>query len=358
MKVGVVTITNGPCNYGNQLQNCAVVSVLESMGVGVNTLFFVYNAEYLASMKHKIKNIVFSKLKCGDYIQAKRELAFERFFEKYINYTKPIKKVVPQELIDSYDFFIAGSDQVWNPDFSTDETMWNYFLLSFAPPEKRVSFAASISVPNIPRDKKDAFVDALSDFKAISVREEAGAELIKKLTGREVETIIDPTLMMDKEEWEKISEKPENINTDKKYVLTYVLGNKNDKIEKQINELKQNGYEIYRLLDKRMTSLFITNPAEFIYLISKASLVLTDSFHACVFSFLYDVPFLVYAREGQENKMMSRIETLLSKFHMERKYVDSGLENDIFEHDYSKGKSVLREEQRKAMLYLKEALNL
>lgn len=53
-----------------------------------------------------------------------------------------------------------------------------------------------------------------------------------------------------------------------------------------------------------------------------------------------------------------RIETLLSKFHMERKYVDSGLEKDIFEHDYSKGKSVLREEQRKAMLYLKEALNL
>ena len=91
---------------------------------------------------------------------------------------------------------------------------------------------------------------------------------------------------------------------------------------------------------------------------SKASLILTDSFHACVFAFIYERPYLVYAREGKENGMISRIDTLLSKFGMQRKYIDSGLENELFEHDYSKGKMQLNEERDKSVRFLKKALEI
>lgn len=358
MKVGVVTITNGPCNYGNQLQNSAAIATLDKLNVKADTLFFVYKAEYLVSIKHKLKNMVFSVFGCGNYLQARRELAFERFSKRYIKYTKPIKGSVPQEIIDEYDYFICGSDQVWNPFFSTDDIMWNYYLLSFAPESKRVSFAASIGVSDIPKEKKNAFVSALNGYKAISVREEAGATLIKLMVGRMAETIIDPTLMLNKEEWDKIAQKPKKVNCDKKYVITYFLGGKNERVSNQIEELKKMGYEIYNFLDKSQPDLFIADPAEFVYLISKASLVLTDSFHACVFSFIYEKPYLVYAREGKENGMISRIDTLLSKFSMQRKYVGSGLENDLFEHDYSQGKLLLKAEREKAIRFLKKALGI
>ena len=358
MRVGVVTITNGPCNFGNQLQNSAVIAILDKLDVNADTLFFVYRAEYLASIKHKLKNTVFSAFKLGDYLQAQRELAFEIFSKRYVKYTKPIKKSVPPEVVDKYDCFICGSDQVWNPNFSTDDIMWDYYLLAFAPENKRVSFAASIGVSDIPKEKENKFVGALNGYRAISVREEAGATLIREKVGKTAEMIIDPTLMLNKEEWDRIARKPKKINCSKKYVLTYFLVGKGERVSCQVEKLRKSGYEIYNLLDRGQPDLFTADPAEFVYLISKASLILTDSFHACVFSFIYEKPYLIYAREGKENGMISRIETLLSKFCMQRKYVDSGLKNELFEHNYSKGKLLLNEEREKAIQFLKEALEI
>ena len=98
-------------------------------------------------------------------------------------------------------------------------------------------------------------------------------------------------------------------------------------------------------------------PSEFLYLIAHAELILTDSFHACVFSFIYERTFLVYNRQGTDN-MMSRMQTLFTKFNLERKYVDSGLENDIFEYDYTVGKKRLVEEQKKVISFLKESMHM
>lgn len=356
MRVGVVTITNGPCNYGNQLQNCAVIETLGKLNIEAETLFFVYKAEYLASIKHRMKNIVFSTVGCGDYLQARRELAFEKFSRQYVKYTKPIKKYVPKRMIDEFHCFVCGSDQVWNPNFSTDDVMWNYYLLSFAPESKRVSLAASIGVSDIPMEKSKSFISELTRYKALSVREKAGAELINSIVGIMPETIIDPTLLLSKEDWDEIAKKPRKVNCNKKYILTYFLGEKSERVESQIEEFKKHGYKIYNLLDRGQPDLFVADPAEFIYLISKADLVLTDSFHACVFSFIYERPYLVYARKGQENGMISRIDTLLSTFDMQRKYANSGLDNDIWEHNYTEGYKQLETEREKAINFLQKAL--
>lgn len=85
-------------------------------------------------------------------------------------------------------------------------------------------------------------------------------------------------------------------------------------------------------------------------------MILTDSFHACVFSFLFNKPFNVYDRNWKEGNMNSRLETFLSKFHLERKYANSRLENNIWEHEYSEGYAILEEERNNAIDFLKKAL--
>lgn len=93
-------------------------------------------------------------------------------------------------------------------------------------------------------------------------------------------------------------------------------------------------------------------PSEFIYMISYAKLILTDSFHACVFSFIFEKPFIVFDRQDNTADMMSRIENLLKTFSIERKYASSGMENDLFEADYQIGHTILNEKRKESIKYL------
>lgn len=356
MKIAVVTITNGPCNYGNQLQNYAVLKTFDKMGIDAETLYNVHNAKYKVSIKHKIKNRLLITLKIGNYLCAKREVAFDTFSHKYLNYTSPIDDNVPEQLIRRYDYFIAGSDQVWNPIFGISEEHWRYLLLNFAPERKRISYSASIGISAIPEGYQKDFKDALSKYVAISVREDAGAKTIKDIIGRDVEVLIDPTLFLSVFDWNKISKKPKKVDCERKYILTYFLGGRNDRVNNDLNRYLKQGWTVYNLLDESQPNVYIVGPSNFIYLISRAQLILTDSFHACVFSFLFNKPFVVYDRNWNEGNMNSRLETLLSKFHLERKYVNSGLDNDIWEHDYTEGYKQLEIEREKAIDFLKKAL--
>ena len=107
---------------------------------------------------------------------------------------------------------------------------------------------------------------------------------------------------------------------------------------------KEFNIKVYRIFDERCETLYSINPSNFVYLIKNASLIMTDSFHACVFSFIYDRPFLLYDRVGTPG-MMSRMDTLFDKFDLKRKYVNSGLTNEVLEHDYSNGYCNLKEEK-------------
>lgn len=87
---------------------------------------------------------------------------------------------------DEYDYFVTGSDQVWNPHYADLEKLF----IKFAPSEKRIAYAASISCPEVPQDKLQAFIDGVNGMKEISVREQAGADLIQQLTGRRVQVVM------------------------------------------------------------------------------------------------------------------------------------------------------------------------
>lgn len=133
-------------------------------------------------------------------------------------------------------FYSRQGDQIWNPYWAVNKTTFDGFFLRFAKKDKRVSYAASFGVSMIPENQISDYTKALLEFKRISVREDAGASIIKNLCNREAQVVLDPTLLLDKCQWECIQKKMLNIQTDSPYILTYFLGempeNARDYIEK------------------------------------------------------------------------------------------------------------------------------
>lgn len=358
MKVGVVTIF-ALNNYGNSLQNFAVCVALERIGLKPETLA-VGSGLYPSTIKHlihRLKMYILGGTNRSGELQLEKNYRFVQFARRYLhprllNMPDGFEANIGQE----YAFFFVGSDQVWNPTWYNKEREVN-FLLQFAPDNKKISFAASFGVDDIPDMWKEIFTDNLSRFKAISVRENAGKRIVAELIGKEAQTIIDPTMLLTADDWNSISKRPIKFQNRKPYILTYFLGGRTERINSDIRYYAQvYDLEVYNLLDLSQ-EIYTSGPREFIFLVSHAELIMTDSFHACAFSFLFRKPFLVYSRHDKEGNMMSRIDTLLKTFYLERKYVDSGLKNDLFEADYVKGYEQLEIEREKAVKFLKQAIN-
>ena len=361
-KTACIITINDFSNYGNRLQNYAVQNVLKKLGFNSVTLFPLYNPNSFTNRVryyvHKLTNFQYTWNK--EYWRNWRLLiakakVFDIFNKKSISF-KVIKKISD---IMPTDYYVLGSDQVWNAEWYPQEgIIKEIFLLSFADPERRVCFSPSFGIEELPTQWIPWFKEQLAKFPMISVREESGARIVRELTGKEATVTIDPTLMLDKDEWMKIAAKPERVDCDSKYILTYFLGETTDKVRSDVDAYaEQIDAGILDLMDTKCPQLYATGPAEFIYLISNATLILTDSFHACVFSFLFGKPFLLYKREGVTD-MMSRIDTLFEKFDLKRKYVGSGLQNELLECDYSSGYSVLELERKKLIHFLKESMQI
>ena len=354
--VGIITLHDlipSP-NYGNRLQNLAVQTVLEQMGFDVVTYSFGSdNLGTNGTLRYILHSLSGYRLtKNRDYWIGvpPRIFSFRKFNRKYIK-TRRIHSIND---IDKRDFYCVGSDQVWNAEwYGDDEFKKRIYLLSFADPSKRVCFAPSFGFDYLPENMKTWFRENLMQFPYLSVREDAGAKIIKDLTGRDASVLIDPTMLLDKTTWRMFEEKPKRVKEG--YVLTYFLSSKCDLAKKDLKNIKGDR-TVYELLNPDDNIIRSVDPCGFLWLFDHADVILTDSFHACVFSFLFNKPFVVYNRNWDDGNMNSRLETLLHKFHLERKYANSGLQNDIWEHDYEEGYKQLEIEREKAMNFLKVAL--
>ncbi len=357
MRVGIVSLY-GTFNYGNRLQSYAAQEVLRALGCETEVVYIQSTKAYFREVA---KKIYFSKLlrkiirpRFTDIQKYNRQRSFEKFNSKYIT-TRRYSSV---HSIQDEDFFVLGSDQVWNPK-RYDAVKKQLFFLTFTESYKKVCFSPSFGLSQLPEEWKPYFHEQLMTFPRISVREKSGAKIVKELTGKDAEVLIDPTLMLDVDKWREVEKKPEGFNTEANYILNYFLGKVPEKACQNSADIgKAIDANVYDLLDPKSNSLYCSGPSEFLYLIDHASLIQTDSFHASVFSFMFGKPFLLYAREGKDADMFSRIETLFSTLDLERKYVNSGLKNDIFECNYEIGYSRLAEEREKAIRFLKESIGI
>lgn len=351
-KIGIVTITNNGSNYGNALQNYAVKRVYENLGHNAITIYSVDGAEYCTSMKYKLKMWIKAHSFLKSSLPFRRELAFTSFRKKYLNDSHPVTEQQIDAQIMDYDYFSVGSDQVWNFEFRCNSIHKDFLLLKFSPKEKRIAYSASFGISKLQINYIDVFEKALNGFKAISVRENEGKKIVESLIHKEASILIDPTLMLSREEWDEI--KNNKINEKEKYVVVYFLGNMTEVLKKDLAELKEKGYKVHHFLNKEDPDLYSAGPREFISWISGASCVLTDSFHASVFSFIYNKPFYIYERCDHEESMMSRIETLLSTFQLKNR-LRSEVEQINLNCDYSEAYEILKKEQVKTYQFLNNA---
>lgn len=367
-KIGIITL-NGYENYGNRLQNYALQEVLKNYGYSVDTIVFeeiVKDKEQnkLLKLKSKsIKELITSfKLRTinrSTYNSIKIRLEiFKEFTNKYINEVKYFvvdkKKLHTNfEFNYKYDYFIVGSDQVWNPNFIDNEDI---YFLRFTEKDKRISYAASFGISELPLMYKNMYKNVLKDMKYISVREEDGARITKELINTNVSVHVDPTLLLSKEQWLKVAVKAKN-KPQNRYLLTYFLGGIPDTYNKQIQDLaRNNSLEIINLGEILEKDTYRTGPGEFLDYICDSSIFCTDSFHGAVFSILFERPFIVYPRQGSIS-MYSRINTLLDKFNLNHRKIENvKLDKEIMKVDFSETAKILQKERKKSDNYFKKAL--
>lgn len=315
-KIGIITLY-GANNYGNRLQNYAVHKVLTKMGYDSETIVSKRSSNIKSKAKKHIKkiaNIFLRSVLMKFRIDMVRTNNFEKFTSKNIptKYIYSKNATLNSKNTSKYSCFVVGSDQVWNPTFGYYDKEYVNLLMSFSPPTKRYCLSPSFGVDELPNEWKPIFSEELKQYVNLCCREESGTKIIRELTGREdVVTTIDPTLMLDSEDWLKIAKKVDGLK--EKYVLDYFLGQTPINNESYINTADE-GVERVKLLDKTNPKIYVSGPSEFIYLVSKASIICTDSFHACVFAILFNKPFKIFKRVDETKDMFSRIVTLLEMF--------------------------------------------
>lgn len=346
-KIAIITL-NGYFNYGNRLQNYALQEVLKELGNEVVTI--IHNEEVPKSYDTKIVKI-YKKLKNTNIVNIRRKIFYyknrDKILENTENRLKEFKifskkniaeteyrictKNIPNDLGNKFDYFVAGSDQIWNPLYhyhTAVEPAIEY--MTFAPKEKRLSYAASFGLSEIPEAYQERATEGLRGMKSILVREYAGAQIVKQLTGREAHVVLDPTMLLTKDQWLTISDEYE-YKPKKPYLLTYFLGDKSKEVQSYISKVaRDNNLEIVHLEDLNHDIYYKANPGHFVDFINSAEVMITDSFHGVVFSILMETPFVIFKREDFGPSMYSRIETLLVAFNLQNRAYGSLKNADIF----------------------------
>lgn len=319
----------------------SVLRTIDELKNGRNGIKFIRTKLKFLSNKRKNMNTEYNQ-----NLIHKRKQSYKRFIDKYINISNIAEKdLYPNNpVLNNYDYFVVGSDQVWNPYYpQSDEIKY----LHFCPKEKRIAFAPSIARDDIPHRFRKSFEKGINGFPQISIREEKGAEIIKKYTGKEAIVLLDPTMLINVDFWISIEEKPK-CKLPTKYILAYFMGNIDEDMIRTISEMEE--LDIIWLRDFKYSDYYILNPSEYIYLINRAEIICTDSFHMSVFSILFRKKFIVFERDASGiTGMNSRITTLLDKFGLsERKYSGGTFKKYFDQPDYSWVDNILNYEQQKA----------
>lgn len=351
MNVGIVTIIDND-NYGNRLQNYALQTYINNeFDIQTTTLI---NDGFSNDKKFYFFRLVKNKI-VGKKYKVINNIDRKNNFDKFNQYIKfSLEKVNCFSNFSCFDCIIVGSDQVWNPNF---RRLRDLDLLNNKTVRKRISYAASFGVNDISLNNRKKMYTSLQKFDAISVRESVGKKIINDMNIKNVELLIDPTMLLKAEEWENVMKKPKMFDG-KKFILNYFLGDISEQRKEEISKIADEyKCEIINILDKN-SPYYSCGPSEFLYLEKNAQLICTDSFHSSVFAILFNRPFIVFDREQNDMvSMNSRIETLIDKFKLEnRKYNNQIITKKNLEHDYTVAYKILDAERAKSYNFLKKAL--
>lgn len=348
-KIGILTHYYKSINYGGNLQAFALFNKISSLGYDCEQISFEKkNINPKKSIKRIAKKIIKIPLTLYRTIISKKyslpkvkKQAFENFNRNIIEHSEVVyNEGNIKDCVDNYDSFVTGSDQVWNFTWYNPE-----YFLDFVPSDKKkISYAASIGSDYLTEEQKRTFKNSLKDYYAVSVREPSSIKLIEDLSPVPVVSTLDPTLLLEREDWDKVSSKR---LIDEEYIFCYFLGNYK-KTRELVNKFaKKHNLKIafipyttgIFLSDRKFADYrFIdASPEDFISLIKHAKYVFTDSFHAVVFSHIYGKEFFVFNRDKRA-LMNGRIKDITSLFACQERYCDT---NEKMALSYIEGLSPL-----------------
>ena len=344
MKIGILTLFYNNINYGGCLQAYALTKVLNKMGYDAEQISFEmtslknFYSDYTTLEKIKVMGIKGVKVLIDRLTKKKTKeckiqgVALEEKKEYFTDFIKNIKNSntvyshnTLTTCLDNYDAFIVGSDQVWNFRFFSP-----HHFLEFVPMgcKKKIAYSASTGGDNkFDFKQKEYLKKSLKTFDAISVREASVVKSIRKITKQKCINTLDPTLLLNKEDYDQIC--AERIEKEK-YLFCYFL-NPDEKTRLLASKFaKQKDLKIVIMpmiqQDVNFGDRQINKgPAEFLSLIKYAEYVFTDSFHAVVFSRIYQKDFYSFGREGKASYLNLRLKDLLSMFDNSHRFFKSSI---------------------------------
>lgn len=294
-----------PRNYGAFLQAFAIQ---KKIGLNTTTLNFIPNFKYSVGPRLKAKVPFFWNI-IAMFRNIKRS---KNYFSEHSKLNKTNLYKTSEEVFKEYkgaknNVFIAGSDQIWNPNFISERE--DIYFLNFSPySSKRISYAASLGMKQWPKDFEQQVLPMLQRFDAISVREESSVPYLTSLGLKNVVCVCDPTLLHKGDFYKE--QFPATKVYKEEYAFVYKI---REQIPKAVRETFPNKV-ITVDLQKRKTLVSVT---EWLSYIDNAKFVVTDSFHCAVFCILFHKPFLVIPNQSTGKGMNERFATLLGKTSLE-----------------------------------------
>ncbi len=320
-------------NYGTVLQASALYHVLESNFGKTDIINYrVRKPHWVKPINYK--EVIVRKLRQREqlkpYSSNKRSWLFEQYIKEKITVTNRVNSF-PElaALNDEYDVFVCGSDQIWTPN-SGD---MNYYLPFVNKPQRRVAYAPSFGMTKIQDSKlKGLIAKELLAFDSLSSREIQGAELVERISGKKSTLVLDPTLLLTKEEWIdylNIGSIKNEFSTNQ-YILCYFLGDYR-RYSESINKLARKLGVPVKVIpiwedQGRGNIEYEVGPREFVELFLNARYVFTDSFHGVAFSVNFNIPFSVFKRFSDKDpkSQNSRITSFLELTDLSERITNPG----------------------------------
>ena len=377
MKIGILTLPLNS-NYGGVLQAFALQTILKRMGHDVLEIELKKNLRWQYPPLWKMP-LSFGKRFLLKYIVRRKnqKIFLERyermiypllvhdifdFISKYINQFKVDKFI---DCKGKFDAFVCGSDQIWRykyyPFFEGDIANV-YFKFLGDDSCKRIAYAASFGTDNweYPAKETAECKKMIQKFDAVSVREETGVKLCSTYYDIKAKHVLDPTMLLSKDDYVDLIEKSD-VPKSKGNLFCYILDNTDEKMNVVKNIEKQRHLSSFFMngdcgnwtedLEKR-----IQPPVEsWLRAFYDSEFIVTDSFHACVFSILFHKQFLVI---GNKERGLARIYSLLSMFGLEDRLTsDTGLDiNRMKTIDYDRVDEILAKHREESRTFLIQAL--
>ena len=364
MKDIAIMTFNQAINYGAVFQMYALQKTVNKLGASCDIINYQSAPLSQIYRKRTVKDWMtpkklYSVFFHNSYIKYNYD-GFAKFLSERIQLSEIVYHNYNELLSanEQYRKFIAGSDQVFNLFCcSYDE---NYFLPFVQNSDVKYSYAASLGLSEIPRDLEETYKRLLSGFKKLSIREKTGAHVLHELLGKECQVHLDPTLLLDKEEWHRISVP---YKVPEKYILVYLLSEDKELFTYAKRLAKKNKCEIIYINDRLIPQIGMenkrrVNPDEWLTLFGNASAIVTNSYHGLLFSINFNktvYPFLLNRNDKINSRAIDFLEVLdlshlLTENYRERMAVGTEILNGA-------NKQLLALEKERSIAYIKNIID-